>query len=130
MKIIATILAALAFTVSAAAQNRTIDFTQEIKGLNGEPFTQPITNKPNTKPENLTLGDVTVNALETPVPDDIKLSGEDKFKMDLLARKVYKAKAVALTPDEIKTIKDRIGKIYAATVVGAAWRLLDPEAAK
>lgn len=129
MKIIATLLAALALTVSAAAQNRTIDFTQVIKNLNGEPFTtQGVTQKPDAKPENLTLGDVAVNALETPVPDDSKLTGEDKFKMDLLARKVYKAKSVSLTPEEIKTIKDRIGKIYAATVVGAAWRLLDPEA--
>lgn len=123
------VIAALALTLTAQAQSRAIDFTQVMKGLDGTPFTQTNSAVDKTpKQEQLTLGDVSVNALETLVPEDAKLTGEDKFKMDLLARKVYKAKSVTLTADEVKLLKERIGKLYGATIVGAAWRMLDPEA--
>jgi hypothetical protein len=128
MKRIATLFAALALTLTAQAQSRTVDFTQVIKGLDGTPFTVTSGADAAKKAEQLTLGDVAVNALETVVPDDVKLSGEDKFKLDLLARKVYKAKSAALTGEEVNLLKQRIGKLYGATIVGVAWRMLDPEA--
>lgn len=128
MKFIAILFVTLALTLTAQAQSRAIDFTQALKGLDGTPFTHPASTQKNAKLEPLTLGDVAVNALETPIPDDVRLSGEDKFKMDELARKVYGAKSVTLTPDEIKTLKERIGKLYGATIVGEAWRMLEPAA--
>ena len=129
MKLITTLFAALALTLTAQAQGHAIDFTQVMKGLDGTAFTQTsgTTEKPQ-KPEQITLGDISVNALETLMPDDAKLTGEDKFKMDMLARKVYKAKSVTLSTDEVNLLKQRIGKLYGATIVGAAWRMLDPEA--
>ena len=33
---------------------------------------------------------------------------------------------VVLTAEQLATIKERIGKVYSAMIVGAAWRLLDP----
>lgn len=130
MKRIATLFAALALTLTAQAQTKAVDFTQVLKGLDGTQFTRqdPPINGKATEVVPMTLGDVAVNALETPIQDDLKLSGEDKFKMDLLARKVYKAKSVSLTPDEINLIKNRIGKLYGANIVGSAWRAIDPEA--
>lgn len=127
MKIIATLFAALALTLSASAQTHTIDFTQEVKGLDDKPIMQPLATDSGAKPVALTLGDVAVNALVTPMDGDIKLTGEDKFKMNELARKIYKHKAVVLTAEDLKLVKERIGKLYAATVVGYAWHVLDGE---
>ena len=45
---------------------------------------------------------------------------------DELARKIYKNAHAALSPDEVSTIKDRIGKVMGAPIVGASWPLLDP----
>lgn len=125
MKPIAAILLFCAISLPAQSP-RSINFTQEIHGIDGTAIPMPI-SKPTDKPQNMTLGDVAVNALESMTQDDQKLTGEDKFKMDLLARKIYKAKAATLTPEEIKLIKDRIGKFYSVAVVGPAWRMLDPE---
>lgn len=114
----------LALTLTAAAQSHPINFTQEITSLDGKPIMAPASpTDPKTQP--VTLGDVCVNALETMMQDDAKLTGKDKFDMDLLARKIYKQKSASLSPEEIKLIKDRIGKIYSATIVGPAWRMLD-----
>lgn len=104
-----------------------IDFTQRLVSVDGK----PMPNGDTKPPADLLLGDVAVVALESMIEDDKQLSGADKFKRDELARKVYRAKAAVLTLEELALIKERIGKVYAPAVVGAAWRLLDPaEAAK
>ncbi|MGH2505891.1 MAG: hypothetical protein ACRDHZ_00490 [Ktedonobacteraceae bacterium] len=109
----------------AFAQTHTIDFTKVLLGSDEKPILQQQTD-PKVKPEPTTLGDVAIGALTTLTQDDQRLTGEEKFKMDVLARKIYHAKSAALTVDDIKLIKDRIGKLYFPNVVGAAWRLLDP----
>lgn len=114
----------LALTLTAAAQSHTINFTQEITSLDGKPVMAP-TSATDPKPQPITLGDVSVNALETMMQEDAKLTGLDKYNMDVLAHKIYKQKSAVLTAEEIKLIKDRIGKIYSATIVGPAWRMLD-----
>lgn len=115
----------LGFALSAVAQTRTIDFTQPIRSLDGTAISAPNTDA-KAKPEALTLGDVAVNVLEQMAADDQRLTGEEKFKMDILARKIYRQKAAALTSEEIALIKSRIGKFYGPSVIGSAWHLLDP----
>lgn len=118
-------LALSAFSAHAQAP-RTIDFTQVIKAVDGKPILTPKGEPGPDAGAPLTLGDVAVNALENVSQEDQKLSGEEKFKMDILARKIYKAKAAKLTLEEVTLIKNRIGRLYGPMVVGAAWHELDP----
>ncbi|MGD0799004.1 MAG: hypothetical protein ABR910_14905 [Acidobacteriaceae bacterium] len=107
---------------SAQSAPRHFDFTQVLVGIDGK----PLQNGDARTTAPLTLGDAAVNALESQTPDDLKSSGADKFKLDELARKVYRNSDVTLSVEEIAAIKERIGKVYGPMVVGAAWRILDP----
>jgi hypothetical protein len=98
-----------------------IDFTQTILGIDGK----AILELPSGGPP-LTLSEVAVTALVTMTADDQRMPGIEKFKLDVLARKVYNNKSAELSAEEIATIKDRIGKVCSPPIVGAAWRLLDP----
>ena len=97
-----------------------IDFTQPLIGFDNKPLILPNATRP------MTLGEAVVNALLTSTPDDQKLSGVEKYKLDALARKVYAAKDVELSVEELATIKDRVGKVSTPILVGAVWRILDP----
>jgi hypothetical protein len=136
MKIITSILAVLLFaSISVAQENkdepRHIDFTKELIGFDGKPLTNPPA-KPDGKPEPITLSEIAVAALETSLQDDRGMAPEEKFKLDLLARKIYKNKDCVLTNPEITQIEERIGKMPwpSNTIVGASWRILDPARAK
>lgn len=117
------ILAAILLSIPLVAHAQKVDFTQVLHDAHGEPFVAQVDPQPAPQ-RAMTLGDVAVNALETPLPDDAKLSGEEKFKMDELARLVLSKKAHP-TPEQIATIKARIGKMYSPALVGAAWLILD-----
>lgn len=108
------------------AQERHIDFTQVLSGVDGKPLQSP--DAKNTK--GLTLGEAAMAALVAPLEEDKGMAGAEKFKLEELARKVYNSKAAHLTVEDIALIKTRIGKAYGPLVVGPAWRLLDPEVKK
>lgn len=118
------ILISLGCLVLPAQNPHKIDFTQALTGMDGKPMPS---NDP--KSPTVTLGDVAIMALEALLEEDKGMTGADKFKNDELARKVYKAKAATLSVEDIALIKMRIGKVYGPSVVGAAWRLLDPSTA-
>jgi hypothetical protein len=120
--ILALILCATGSVLFAQAK---IDFTQVLRDAHGDPFMGQADPQP-APPRAYTLGDVAVNALETPIPDDVKLTGEEKFKMDELARLILSKRANP-TVEQIATIKARIGKSYSPAMVGAAWRALEGE---
>ncbi len=105
-----------------AQSGRKLDFTQRLTAVDGS----LLQNGGAKPPAPLTLGDVAVMALETESQGET-LSGLEKFKLDTLARKIYRQKDVVLALDELVMIKDRIGKVEPPIVVGAAWRLLDPQ---
>lgn len=111
----------LAGIAATAQQPRTINFTQELSGIDGKPIPGP-DNKP------VTLGDVSVGALLLNLSDDSKLSGPEKLGLWDLAHKINKNSACSLSVDEMKTIMDRIGKSYNTVVVGPALHMLDPNA--
>ena len=103
----------------AVAQTHPIDFTTQLNGIDGTALVGP-----DSKP--LTLGSVAVQALQLQLQEDAKLTGEQKFEMDALARKIYKNASCTLTVEEIVKLKTRIGAAYGPAVVGATWRVLDP----
>jgi len=122
---------ALAADPRAPTPAPTIDFTQLLPpGPDGKaPFTCVAAHLPDgTCPETgrkpMTLSDAAVSALGTDLPEDRALSPLAKFQNDDLARAIYNNHAVALSPENLVTIKDRIGKAYGSTVVGSAWRAL------
>jgi hypothetical protein len=100
-----------------------MDFTQVLNGPNNEPL--PLTTLEG-KTTQMTLGDAAAMALEASLDEDRNAAGTAKFERDQLARKVYKNAHVVLSPDDLHTIKDRIGKAWGAAVVGAAWPIVDP----
>lgn len=112
-------------SISALGQAKTIDFTQALRGLDGKTIEIPSPSDPK-KLDPLTLSDVCINALETPLDTDRAMTGEDKFKLDVLAHKIFHNKATSLTVEDIALLKDRVGKSYGALIVGDVWRLLDP----
>lgn len=124
LALILTLAAALA--APAFAQSLThLDFTQVLVGIDGKPILQP-SSDPSAKAQPMTLGFACVSALEAQLPEDRNAAGVDKFKLDALARKIYGQKDVVLSVDDVATIKARVGEAWGNTVVGAAWRLLDP----
>ncbi|UWZ84658.1 hypothetical protein [Occallatibacter riparius] len=104
---------------------RHIDFTAKLLDLNSHPIA--LSEK---DPTQVTLSYVCINALETPVDADREMAGEQKFAMDQLARKIYAQKDVVLSAEEITLLKKRVGMLYGPLVVGAAWRMLDSDAAE
>lgn len=99
-----------------------LNFAQVLTGLDGK----PIMDGAGSSAKPLTLSTVAVYALEATLEEDRQSSGEQKFQLDQLARKVYDNRDAVLTVDETALLKKRIGEAYGPLVVGAAWRLLDP----
>jgi hypothetical protein len=106
----------------APEKPRHFDFTQTLTGFDGK----PIINGDAKNGSSLTLGEACINALEATLQSDAQTTGADKFKLDQLARKIYRSTDVVLSIEEIALLKERIGKVYSPVVVGAAWRVLDP----
>jgi hypothetical protein len=105
----------------AADAPREIDFTQVLRGPTGETL---MARGDDGKLDPVTLGDVAAVALDT--DDDRNVDPKVKFERDQLARKIYKNAHAILSPEDIATIKARIGKIYGPAQIGATWPLLDP----
>src|SRR5271163_139064 len=96
-----------------AAQEKThkVDFSQVLIGADGKAL-------PNGE-KKLTLGDVSGGALMALLDEDKNATGQDKYKLFVLAQKVMSNKD--MTVEDITLIKTRIGKAYAPGVVGPAW---------
>ena len=131
----------LLLSTSALAEDRkpAIDFTQPLVGVDGKILFQggedclpQAADKPPLLPgktcskSDLSLSDVSVGALETVLEHDRNEDPKKRFVRDQLARKVYKNSGVALTTEEISMIKDRVGRAYGPSIVGASWPMLDP----
>jgi hypothetical protein len=53
-------------------------------------------------------------------------AGDEKVRRYRLARKLFNASKVELTPEDVVLLKSLIGQIYGPLVVGQVWDLLDP----
>ncbi len=74
----------------------------------------------------LRLGDVVGVACLSPVEGDDKLSGQKKYDLFALAQKCA-GDSVDLSAEEIATLKERVGRVYAPLVVGRVFDLVDPK---
>jgi hypothetical protein len=106
-----------------AEEARRFDFTAALAGIDGKPIV------PEKDAPPLTLGDVAASALTATFKDE-NPSGQDKVKRWALALRVHNAKDAELTVDDVKTIKDMIGKAYGPVIVGPSWAILDPASVK
>lgn len=100
-----------------------IKLNQVIKNLEGD----PIKNADNKK-DDLTMRNVCVNALLANYSDERDIDGNEKAKRYELAMKIHlEKKEIELEIDDVKLIKDLIGKMHFPLVVGQAYRILDPK---
>ena len=96
-----------------------IDFSASLKALSGDEIK-------DDKGEIFTLRDATVVALDAVSDDDRKLEGKEKYRRGALASRVYGCKEpIMLDVDDVKLVKDLIGKIYGPRIVKEAWDLLE-----
>lgn len=134
MKPTAVLFIVALLSPAIAAEPVPIDFTQKLYGATGKALTQggedckqgEIPGKDCTTVD-LTLEALAVQALELPIDTDRNEDPRKKFDRDSLARKIHADPAkVLLSVEDLALVKDRIGKVWNAPQVGAAWRLLDP----
>jgi hypothetical protein len=98
-----------------------IDFSVPLKSLAGDEIK-------DGKGETFTLRDAAVVALDAVSDEDRKLDGKEKYRRGALASKIYGCKEpIALDLEDVKLVKDLIGKIYGPRIVKEAWDLLDPQ---
>jgi hypothetical protein len=75
----------------------------------------------------LTLESACFQALSGMIEEDKHSSAEQKLKLYRLSHKVAKGGVVDFTTEELALVKERIGKVYGALVVGASYELLDQD---
>lgn len=94
-----------------------IDTTTVLNDVDGEPMK-------DAKGE-LTLRRVIQAAMVSTFPEDAKMEGDEKVRLWGLAM-AANADTVEWTPEQVATVRRRIGKGYGPAVVGPAYALLDP----
>ena len=98
-----------------------IDFSMALKSLAGDEIK-------DGKGETFTLRDAAVVALDASFDEDKRLDGKEKYRRGHLATRIYGTKEpIALDVDELKLVKDLIGKIYGPRIVKETWDILDPQ---
>lgn len=101
----------------------TIDFTQVLMDMDGEPLTQ--VKKANGEPVKITLGGVCVDALLAQIPDE-KMDGKESFERFNLANRIHGAsEPVDIAAEDIAKIKACTGKLYLPLIVGQVWNKLE-----
>ena len=97
---------------------------QELKNLKKEPLWM---DQKQTIPA--TLGSIAIDALLATDPQD-KASGEQKMGCWSLARKITlsmeaKEEYLDISVEQVKLVKEKIGKAYGAVVVGPAFQCIE-----
>jgi len=94
------------------------NFNQPILGMDNEPLK-------DEKGTPILLENIAVNALLAATQDD-RADGTEKAKRFTLAMKINnQTEPVDVTAEELVKMKEMIGKVYTALVVGRAYDLLE-----
>jgi len=109
-------------------RNMTVNIMEDEKGSIGG---QKVTKK------DLTLREVITNSILAP-PDRSRqqhppdpMDGNEKARRYFLAIEIHKTKnQIELSVDDVKLIKDEIGRVYPPLIVGQAYEILDPPKGK
>lgn len=99
-----------------------IDFSQAIKGLNGEVL-QMATKEGAT--EDAILSKIVIEAMMGTYEDERGLSGVEKVKRYSLCEKINGAAEVDVPVEDLSLIKSLVGKAYPVVLVGPTYKLLD-----
>ena len=103
-----------------------INVNQVLKRINGETMKDIVEQTDDNGniikvAVDATIKMALVNAVLSPVQ---KESGIDKVKKYELAKKIYSSDEVDLNEDDIKLIKECVGEVFSAEVVGQLYELL------
>lgn len=103
-------------------RDMTVNIVDDEKGSIGG---QKVTKK------DLTLREVMTNAILSPPQNQQnpreQIEGAEKARRYYLAMEIHKSKKqIELNVDDIKLIKDEIGRVYPPLIVGQAFEILDP----
>ena len=97
-----------------------IDFAQPIKALNGK----PMKNQDGT---DFLLRDAATVALDANFEEDKRLEYKEKYRRGDLAKRIYRCKEpINLDVDDLKLVKDMVGRAFGPQVVKEAWDMIDP----
>jgi len=94
-----------------------INTNQVLKTFGGESMKDNV----NGNAVDATIKSALVNAVLNPVDNE---TGVEKVRKYELAKMIYNNDEVDLNEDDIKTIKDAVGKVFAPIVVGQIFELL------
>lgn len=95
----------------------TINMDQGLKSITGEDMKKPDGSL-------ISLKFVALEAILAEGPDS-KMTGEMRYKNWSLGKKLQRGGNVDLSIDEVKTIKDAIGRHWMAPVLGPAWDAIE-----
>ena len=99
------------------------DFSQPLKDLDGEVL--------KDGPEELTLRAACHRGLMALNESEKNMTGMEKWKRYKLAEKIHKDGQVEITSEEVTTLKQVVGLLFSAAVVGPVYDILEaPEEAK
>lgn len=100
-----------------------IAFDTELTTLDGK----PIPNGPGPDAESVCLRDVAVaSLLNMPEAPGSLPAGDVRLLRGRLARKLFGARAVDLSPEDVVLLKSLIGQTYGPLIVMQAYELFDP----
>jgi len=88
-----------------------IDFNVEMKDFNGKAI-----NDQDKKA--VTFKDICINALMGVLETDRTLTGNQKFELYMIAKKVHSGGVIDIGINDIKVIQDRVDKMYNCLMVG------------
>lgn len=112
----------LLFALPLMGQQKTIDFTTQLKGLEGK----ALTNGDPKDPQPITLGDEVALALDAPLQTDSDETQTHKIARAKLAEKLVTCKACSLSITETALILERANKVLPALLYGQVVKILDP----
>ncbi len=114
-----------------------IDFSTVLLDLKGNPLKERIKVAGQDTERDMTLSHASVEALMSLFPNEQNISGDERNKRGILAARLHDQeevdeqgnrirKIVDLKVDEVKLIKDLIGRAYPPLLVMRAYEILDP----
>lgn len=99
-----------------------IDFSSQLLGLDGKQIIMP-----DEKPA--VLSSVCVTALMAIYPDEVSLSGDEKYRRYKIAGLIYPGGAIEITAEDVALLKKLTAKCYGPLIVGPAHDALEKPAA-
>ena len=83
---------------------------------------------PNQKDRAVTLGDVSVNALQAQFKDEVnEIEPPEKMDRFLIAKNIREKRVLDMRVEDIAKVKKLVGKMYGPLIMGRAYEILDPE---